>query len=29
MRRTILVVLVAVMVATPCLSQEVEPDGLF
>ena len=29
MKRKILVVLMAVMVATPCLAQEVEPDGLF
>ena len=29
MKQTILVALIAVMVATPCLAQEVEPDGLF
>jgi len=29
MRRTILSVLITLMVATPCLSQEVAPDGLF
>ena len=29
MKRTILVVLMIVLVATPCLAQEVETDGLF
>jgi hypothetical protein len=29
MKRTILAVLVAVMVATPCFAQEVNPNGLF
>ena len=29
MKRTIIVLLVALMVATPCLAQEIEPDGLF
>ena len=29
MKRTILVALIAVMVATPCLAQEIEPDGMF
>ena len=29
MKKTILVVLMLVMVATPCFTQEVEPDGLF
>ena len=29
MKRTILVVLAIVMVATPCLAQEIETDGLF
>ena len=29
MKKTILVVLMAVMVATPCLAQEIETDGLF
>jgi len=29
MKKTILVILVAVMVATPCLAQEVEPEGIF
>ena len=29
MKRTILVVLIAVMIATPCFAQEIEPDGLF
>ena len=28
-RKSILVSLIAVMIATPCLAQEVEPDGLF
>ena len=29
MKRTILVVLIAVMFATPCLAQEIEPEGMF
>jgi hypothetical protein len=29
MKRTILAVMMAVMIATPCFSQEIEPDGLF
>ena len=29
MKRTILVMLLVVMVATPCLAQEVEPEGIF
>ena len=29
MKRTVLVVLMALVFATPCLAQEVEPDGLF
>jgi hypothetical protein len=29
MKKTILVILMAVMIATPCLAQEVEPEGLF
>ena len=29
MKKTILVVLMAVMIATPCLAQEVETDGIF
>ena len=29
MKKTILVLLMAVMIATPCLAQEVEPEGLF
>jgi hypothetical protein len=29
MKKTILVVLMAVMAATPCLAQEVETDGIF
>ena len=29
MKKTILVVLIGVMTTTPCLGQEVEPDGMF
>lgn len=29
MKKTILAVLMAVMIATPCLAQEVEPEGMF
>ena len=29
MKKTILIALMVVLVATPCLAQEVEPDGLF
>ena len=29
MKKTILVVLMAVMIATPCFAQEVEPEGIF
>ena len=29
MKKTILVVLMVLMVSTPCLAQEVEPDGIF
>ena len=29
MKKTILVVLMAVMVATPCFAQEVKPEGIF
>ena len=29
MKKTILVILITVMVATPCFSQEIEPDGIF
>ena len=29
MKKTILLVILAVIVATPCLAQEIEPDGLF
>ena len=29
MKKTILVILIAVMISTPCLAQEVEPDGIF
>ena len=29
MKRTILIILMAVMIATPCLAQEIEPDGMF
>ena len=29
MKKTILVLLMAVMIATPCFAQEVEPEGLF
>jgi len=29
MKKTILVVLMAVMVATPCLAQDIEPEGIF
>ena len=29
MKKTILVVIMVVMIATPCLAQEIEPDGLF
>jgi len=29
MKKTLLVMLLAVMVATPCFGQEIEPDGLF
>jgi hypothetical protein len=28
MKKTILIVLMVVMIATPCLAQEIEPDGL-
>ena len=29
MKKTILVVLMTVMIATPCLAQEIEPEGIF
>ena len=29
MKKTILVVLMAVMLTTPCLAQEIETDGIF
>ena len=29
MKKTILVMLMAVMIATPCLAQEIEPEGIF
>ena len=29
MKKTILVIVIAVMVATPCFAQEVEPEGIF
>ena len=29
MKRTILVVLMSVVIVTPCFAQEIEPDGLF
>jgi hypothetical protein len=29
MKKTILVILMAIMTATPCLAQEIEPEGIF
>ena len=29
MNKTVLIVLMALMIATPCLAQELEPDGIF
>ena len=29
MRKTILLVLMAIMIVTPCMAEEVEPDGIF